>query len=43
VVLPLPTIYAHVENYVCLSRGVHVKGVTWWIVMKIVAGVGDLM
>jgi hypothetical protein len=24
-----------VENRVCLSRGVHVAGATWWAAMKI--------
>jgi hypothetical protein len=32
-----------VENRVCLSRGVQVAGATWWTVMRIVTGVGDLM
>jgi hypothetical protein len=33
----------HVENRVCLSCGVQVIGVTWGLVTKIMAGVGDLM
>jgi hypothetical protein len=33
----------HVENHVCLSRGVQVAGAAWRTVMRIVAGVGDLM
>jgi hypothetical protein len=33
----------YVENYVCLSRGVQVAGVAWRAVMKIMAGVGDLV
>jgi hypothetical protein len=33
----------HVENHICLSRGVHVAGATWRITMRIVAGVEDLM
>jgi hypothetical protein len=31
------------ENRVCLSRGVQVAGAAWRAVMRIVAGVGDLM
>jgi hypothetical protein len=41
VVLPL-SLY-HVENHVCLSRGVQVASAAWWAVMRIVAGVGDLV
>jgi hypothetical protein len=26
-----------------LSRGVQVVGVTWWVAMRIMAGVGDLV
>jgi hypothetical protein len=33
----------HLENRVCLSRGVHVAGATWCAVTRIVVGVGDLM
>jgi hypothetical protein len=33
----------HVENHVCLSRGVQVTGAAWRVVMKIMAGVGDLV
>jgi hypothetical protein len=33
----------HLENYVCLSHGVHVAGMTWCRVMRIVAGVRDLV
>jgi hypothetical protein len=33
----------HLENHVCLSRGVQVAGVAWHIVMRIMAGVGDLV
>jgi hypothetical protein len=33
----------HVENHVCLSRGVQVVGVTWQAAMRIVAGVEDLV
>jgi hypothetical protein len=40
-VLPLP-LY-HLENHVCLSRGVQVADATWWAATRIVAGVGDLM
>jgi hypothetical protein len=32
-----------VENHVCLSRGVQVAGVTWWVETRIMAGVGDLV
>jgi hypothetical protein len=32
-----------VENRVCLSRGVQVAGVAWRAVMRIMAGVGDLV
>jgi hypothetical protein len=32
-----------VENRVCLSRGVQVVGVAWRAVMRIMAGVGDLV
>jgi hypothetical protein len=32
-----------VENRICLSHGVQVTGVAWWGVMRIVAGVEDLM
>jgi hypothetical protein len=39
VVLPLSV---HVENHVCLSRGVQVIGATWWASMRIMVGVGDL-
>jgi hypothetical protein len=33
----------HLENHVCLSRGVQVVGVAWCAVMRIMAGVGDLV
>jgi hypothetical protein len=33
----------HLENRVCLSRGVQVAGAAWRSVTRIVAGVGDLM
>jgi hypothetical protein len=39
----LPLSLFHVENRVCLSRGVQVAGVTWRAMMRIMAGVGDLM
>jgi hypothetical protein len=32
-----------VENRVCLSRGVHVAGVAWRAVTRIMAGIGDLV
>jgi hypothetical protein len=41
VILPLSLF--HVENHVCLSRGVQVTGVAWWAAMRIVAGVEDLV
>jgi hypothetical protein len=31
------------ENRVCLSRGMHVVGVAWRAVTRIMTGVGDLM
>jgi hypothetical protein len=33
----------HLENRVCLSHGVQVAGMAWRAVMRIVAGVGDLV
>jgi hypothetical protein len=33
----------HLENRVCLSRGVQGVGVAWCAVMMIVTGVGDLV
>jgi hypothetical protein len=33
----------HLENHVCLSHGVQVTGAAWRAVMRIVAGVGDLV
>jgi hypothetical protein len=33
----------HLENRVSLSRGVQVVGAAWRAVMRIVAGVGDLV
>jgi hypothetical protein len=41
VVLPLSLF--RLENRIFLSRGVQVAGVTWCAVMRIVAGVGDLV
>jgi hypothetical protein len=35
--------FVSLENHVCLSRGVHVASVAWRAVMRIVAGVGDLV
>jgi hypothetical protein len=35
--------FVHMENRVCLSRGVQVAGATWWAATRIVAGVGDLV
>jgi hypothetical protein len=40
-ILPLSLFY--LENCICLSRGVQVAGVTWRVVIMIVARVGDLM
>jgi hypothetical protein len=33
----------HLENCVCLSRGVQVAGAAWRAAMRTVAGVGDLL
>jgi hypothetical protein len=33
----------HLENHVCLSRGVQVVGAAWCAAMRIIAGVGDLV
>jgi hypothetical protein len=33
----------HLENRVCLSRGVQVAGAAWCSAMRIMAGVGDLV
>jgi hypothetical protein len=33
----------HLENRVCLSRGVQVVGAAWCTAMRIVVGVGDLV
>jgi hypothetical protein len=41
IVLPLSLF--HLENHVCLSRGVYVAGAAWWAAMMIITGVGDLM
>jgi hypothetical protein len=38
-----PFIFVSLENRVCLSRGVQVAGVAWRAMMRIVAGVGDLV
>jgi hypothetical protein len=35
--------FFHLENRVCLSRGVQVVGAVWRAVMRTVTGVGDLM
>jgi hypothetical protein len=35
--------FVHLENRICLSRGVQVVGVACSVVMRIVAGVGDLV
>jgi hypothetical protein len=39
----LPLSLFHLENLVCLSRGVQVASVTWRAAMRIVVEVGDLM
>jgi hypothetical protein len=41
IVLPLSLF--HLENRICLSRGVQTTGVTWGAVTRIVTGVGDLV
>jgi hypothetical protein len=33
----------HLENHVCLSRGVQVAGAAWRASMRTVSGVGDLV
>jgi hypothetical protein len=33
----------HLENRVCLSRGVQVAGAVWWAATRIMVGVGDLV
>jgi hypothetical protein len=33
----------HLENHICLSRGVQVAGAAWHAATRIVAGVGDLV
>jgi hypothetical protein len=35
--------FVHVENHVCLSRGMQVVGAAWQATIRIVVGVGDLM
>jgi hypothetical protein len=37
------SILVRLENHVCLSHGVQVVGAAWRAVMRIVAGVGDLV
>jgi hypothetical protein len=39
----LPLSLFHLENRVCLSRGVQVAGAAWRATMSVVAGVGDLV
>jgi hypothetical protein len=36
-------IFVRLENRVCFSRGVQVAGAAWRAVLRIVAGVGDLV
>ncbi len=38
-----PHYHVRMEKDICLSRGVQVTGATWQTVMRIVAGVGDLV
>ena len=33
----------HLENHICLSRGVQLTGVAWRAAMRIMVGVGDLV
>jgi hypothetical protein len=35
--------FVHVENHVCLSRGMQVVGAAWQAATRIVIGVGDLV
>jgi hypothetical protein len=42
-VFVLPLSLFHLENHVCLSRGVQVAGVSWQATTRIMAGVGDLV
>jgi hypothetical protein len=39
----LPFIFVHLENRVCLARGVQVAGVAWHATTMIMAGVGELV
>jgi hypothetical protein len=39
----LPLSLFHLENRVCLSRGVQLVGAVWHVATRIVAGVGDLV
>jgi hypothetical protein len=39
----LPHYHVRVENHVCLFHSVHVTGGTWWVAMRIVVGVEDLV
>jgi hypothetical protein len=39
----LSHLHVHLENHICLSRGVQVAGASWRAVMRIIAGVGDLV
>jgi hypothetical protein len=36
-------IFILLENRVCLSRGMQVAGAAWQVMMRIMAGVGDLV
>jgi hypothetical protein len=39
----LPLFLFHLDNHICLSHGVQVAGAAWLAVMRIMAGVGDLV
>jgi hypothetical protein len=39
----LPLSLFCLENHGCLSRGVQVAGVAWWVATRIMVGVGDLV
>jgi hypothetical protein len=39
----LPLSLFRLENHICLSRGVQLVGMAWWVATRIVVGVGDLV